>query len=106
MKIKDLVIDEFGTLGETFVLTEVSLKYAYVNGERTERVEGTYYSILCADRGYMTTRVAISGGIKIPPEDVAKNPKITFDGLNIRLYYINKKMVVSITAEDIHVIKP
>ena len=93
--LKNLVIDEIKTLGESFILTGITAKHKYESGSKTEELEGTYYSILCADRGYMTVRVA----------EVAKNPKVMFDGLSIHVYFIDKRVIISATATDVYVVK-
>ena len=103
--LKNLVIDEIKTLGESFILTGIKAKHKYESGSKTEELEGTYYSILCADRGYMTARVAVPGGAKIPMEEVAKNPKVMFDGLSIHVYFIDKRVIISVTATDVYVVK-
>ena len=102
--LKNLVIDEIKTLGESFILTGITAKHKYESGSKTEELEGTYYSIR-ADRGYMTARVAVPGGAKIPMEEVAKNPKVMFDGLSIHVYFIDKRVIISVTATDVYVVK-
>lgn len=103
--LKNLVIDEIKTLGESFILTGITAKHKYESGSKTEELEGTYYSVLCVDKGYMAIRVAVSGETKIPMEDVAENPKVAFDGLRVHLYYIDKRVVISVTADSIRVVK-
>lgn len=103
--LRNLKVNETETLGKTFILTGITPKFKYDSGVKTEKEEGYYYSVLCVDKGYMAIRVAVSGERKIPMEDVAENPKVAFDGLRVHLYYIDRRVVISVTADSIRVVK-
>lgn len=105
INLKDIKVDVASTLGDRFLLTGITPKYVYAEGEKTDKADGTYYNVLCTDRGYMSVRVSVPGESKISVEDAAKNPNIRFDGMVIHLYYIDKKVVITVTAENIHVLK-
>ena len=65
IKLKDIKVDVASTLGDRFLLTGITPKYVYAEGEKTDKADGTYYNVLCTDRGYMSVRVSVPGESKI-----------------------------------------
>lgn len=72
IKLKDIKVDVASTLGDRFLLTGITPKYVYAEGEKTDKADGTYYNVLCTDRGYMSVRVSVPGESKISVEDAEK----------------------------------
>ena len=94
MKLKDLKIDAKATLGRRIVLTNIAPKYVYEGGKKTDKVEGCYYTVFCQDRQYMSLRVSVD-----------KMPHVEFEGLEVHLYYIDKRPIITVTADNVHVAK-
>ena len=105
MKLKDLKIDAKATLGRRIVLTNIAPKYVYEGGKKTEKVEGCYYTVFCQDRQYMTLRVSVPGDARIDDATVDKKPHVEFEGLEVHLYYIDKRPIITVTADNVRVAK-
>ena len=105
IKLRDLKIDAKATLGRRIVLTNIAPKYVYEGGKKTDKVEGCYYTVFCQDRQYMTLRVSVPGDARIDDATVDKMPHVEFEELEIHLYYIDKKPIITVTADNVHVAK-
>lgn len=46
IKLKDIKVDVASTLGDRFLLTGITPKYVYAEGEKTDKADGTYYNVL------------------------------------------------------------
>lgn len=105
IKLRDLKIDAKATLGRRIVLTNIAPKFVYEGGKKTEKVEGCYYTVFCQDRQYMTLRVSAPGDARIDDATVDKMPHVEFEGLEIHLYYIDKRPIITVTADNVRVAK-
>ena len=82
---------------------------------KTERFEKVYgqgvftgneiWVVFCQDRQYMTLRVSVPGDARIDDATVDKMPHVEFEGLEIHLYYIDKRPIITVTADNVRVAK-
>lgn len=83
----------------TYLLTNVAPSYLYANGVRTGETDGWRYTVLIPQLGYDTLTVKISGAKQM---DVSgPNTYVAFDGLEIKPYIIDGKLIVSAHATGV-----
>ena len=68
-------------------------------------MEGCYYTVFCQDRQYMSLRVSVPGDARIDDATVDKMPHVEFEGLEVHLYYIDKRPIITVTADNVRVAK-
>ena len=96
-------IDAKATMGDVQLLSRATPTYAYDNGVPTAKRDGTRYTVAVPACGMATI------GVKSPgPQTVDLGEKgylpVTFDELDMYVYYTNGKPMVGARAKAIHVI--
>lgn len=87
----------------SFLLTRVTPSYIYADGKRTQETDGWKYMVLIPELGYDSLNVKIAGNKQV---DVSgPDTFVGFDGLEIKPYVINGKLIVSAHATGIWIDK-
>lgn len=102
MNTRNVVIDADKTIGRNPVLTDVKVAYAYVNGQRTDEIEGFRYEVALPDRGFDKLVVKIDGEQQIE-KPIDNYPTVSFDGLELNLGWTPNGYVVRATAKRIRI---
>lgn len=100
MKLTDIIVST-KTLGKQMLLVDVTPVYIYKEGKRTSDIEGYKYMVALPDRSFEKI------GIKIMGEQLIEKPKgyieVTFEGLELFVYWCNGQYDLGATATGIHV---
>ena len=100
ISITDLRIDS-KSLGEGLMLTDVVPYYDYSKDGKDKALAGYKYKIVCPAHKLESISVKIAGAKQMEPED-GTFPVVRFSGMEIRVYVIDGKGVISATATGIH----
>lgn len=99
MKVTDLKIDN-KTLGKKLLLVDVTPCFIYENGNRTSNIDGYRYTVALPEHAFDKLQVKILG------EQLVEKPEgyveVTFEGLEIFIYWRNGNYEVGATATGIH----
>ena len=87
----------------SFLLTRISPNYIYADGKRTQEVDGWKYTVLIPELGYDSLNVKIAGSKQL--DATGPNTYVIFDGLEIKPYLINGKLIVSAHAAGVRLKK-
>lgn len=104
MKLKDIKIDTKKTLNGKTLLTSVTPSYVYDKGKRTEQIIAYKYEVALPGRMFDKIVVKIDGEKKIEQPDGYQ--EVSFEGLEMFLYWYNGEYVIGATATDIHAVTP
>lgn len=111
LKITDLRIDP-SSLGEVFLLADISISYDYLNGERTTNINGYKYSVALPTLRFEKITIKIPLEKKNTPlfDINSENPiptgiKVGFKNLEVKTYFSNGNINVTASADDVFVIK-
>lgn len=86
MKINEVVIDAYKTMGEKLFLVDVSPAYEYKNNQRTENVAGYKYEVAMFQNGLDKINVKIAGKKLLDPPTTGF-AEVTFEGLDVYIYF-------------------
>ncbi len=100
MKLKNVKIDAKRTVAGKMLLTDVTPAYVYEGGMRTDKVGGYKYEVALPSQSFEKLIVKIEGEQRVESPETYQ--EVTFDGLNLFLYWSNGDYVVGATATDIH----
>lgn len=101
LKITDLRIDP-NSLGETFLLADITPSYEYKDGEQTDKLDGYCYSVVL--HSHQIEKLSIKIANKIPLVDIENSEEISigtaikFSNLEVGSYY-SKIQGICITAK-------
>lgn len=111
LKITDLRIDP-SSLGDVFLLADISISYDYLNGERTTNINGYKYSVALPTLRFEKITIKIPLEKKNTPlfDINSENPiptgiKVGFKNLEVKSYFSNGNINVTASADDVFVIK-
>lgn len=83
----------------SYLLTQVTPSFIYADGKRTQETDGWKYNVLIPELGYDSLNVKIPGSKQV---DVSgPDTFVGFDGLEIKPYVINGKLIVSAHATGV-----
>lgn len=103
LSLKHLSIDPKATLGETVILCRTAATVAYADGVPTNKRDGTRYTVASPIANMETINIKVPG-----PQTVSMDGKsvipVTFDGLEVYIYYREGKPMVAGRATAIHVV--
>ena len=104
MKISQIVIDTNKSVGRKLALTDVAPVYKYINGQRTDSIDGYRYTVCMLDggKGYEKLSVKVAGEKQIEL-NADEMQLVTFDNLELHVYAMNGAVNVSATAVAVHV---
>ena len=101
MKITDLIIDPL-SLGRKLWLVDVTPAYEYKDNRRTDTITGYRYAVAMPEKGLEKINVRIDGKQLLdPPNGFAE---VTFDGLEVFIYWSQGQPQVGAKATGIHLV--
>ncbi len=99
MKLTEVKINN-STLGSNLKVVETKPIYEYADGKRTTNISGYKYTVVMPERGYDRIEVKIDGSLQL---EVVGNPiDVTFDGLELYIYWYNGSYTLGAKAVGIH----
>lgn len=99
MKLNEIVVSP-RTFGKEMILVSQMPYFQYEDGKRTEKRLGYKYEVVLTERSFEKVSVKIeSAEPMFTDEEVAGNPKITFEGLEIGLYQDFRTNQVRLTCK-------
>lgn len=104
MKITDVVIDANATIGTNPLLVDVKPCFVYVDGKKTENIEGYRYIVALPDYELEKIGVKVLGECRIEKPEKGYVP-VEFEKLDMRIYWRNGDYDISASAEAIKQIK-
>ena len=111
LKITDLKIDP-NSLGDVFLLAEISPSYDYKDGERTTNINGYKYSVALPKLRFEKISIKVPLEKKNTPlfDINSENPiptgiKVGFKNIEVKSYFSNGNINVTASADDVFVIK-
>lgn len=111
LKITDLKIDP-NSLGDVFLLAEISPSYDYKDGERTTNINGYKYSVALPKLRFEKISIKVPLEKKNTPlfDINSENPiptgiKVDFKNIEVKSYFSNGNINVTASADDVFVIK-
>ena len=102
MKITELLINP-KSVGRGLILTGIRPAYEYRNGQRTDNVVGYKYDVVLPDHGYSPLSIRIDGEQLLEYEEGA-HAEVTFDGLDLYIYWLNQQYSVGARATGVHLV--
>ncbi|WP_455259742.1 hypothetical protein [Ruminococcus sp.] len=111
LKITDLRIDP-NSLGEVFLLAEISPSYDYKDGERTTNINGYKYSVALPQLRFEKISIKVPLNKKNNPlfDINSENPiptgvKVGFKNIEVKSYFSNGNINVTASADDVFLVK-
>lgn len=102
MKLKDIIIDAVATTGGKLIATGVRPAAVYINGARTDEVDGWRVDCVLPMRGYDRLSVKLPQTATVNESIVGK--EVSFDGLEIKASVISGRGIVSSMASGVRVV--
>lgn len=103
MQLKELHIDAAATTGGKLIATGIRPAQVYLNGVRTDEVDGWRVDCVLPMRGYDRLSVKLPQTATVNESIVGK--EVSFDGLEIKASVISGRGIVSATASGVHISK-
>lgn len=103
MKLKDIIIDTAATTGSKMIVTGLRPAQVYLNGVRTDEVDGWRVDCVLPMRGYDRLSVKLPQAAAVNESIVGK--EVSFDGLELKASVISGRGIVSATASAVHISK-
>ena len=107
LRITDLKIDN-KSLGDKFLLVDISPAYEYKDGERQDTVSGYKYSV-CLPKFKMEKLVIKVSNLKplfdLEKEEIPYGTEVNFKGLDVGSYSMDGQIRISAKAEDVFMVK-
>lgn len=103
MNITNIIIDTERTLGKQALLVDVNPVFKYENGRRTDTIEGYRYDTVFPGAGFEKVAVKIPGTQQLDKPQGHAN--VSFEGLELYIYWRNDGYAVGARANGIHIIK-
>ncbi|MCP1103246.1 hypothetical protein M2454_002646 [Aequitasia blattaphilus] len=104
MKLTELVIDSSKTVGKKLILTEVRPVYEYKDGTRTDNITGYRYEVVLTEKAFEKLQIKIDGKNSITM-DVGTFPEVTFESLELYLYWTTEGYKVGAKASNITIVR-
>lgn len=103
MKLKDIIIDTAATTGSKMIVIGLRPAQVYLNGVRTDEVDGWRVDCVLPMRGYDRLSVKLPQAAAVNESIVGK--EVSFDGLELKASVISGRGIVSATASAVHISK-
>lgn len=100
MKPTDVIINAEATIGSNPLLVDVKPCYVYVDGHRSEDIEGYRYIVALPEHQFEKIGVKILGDCLIDKPETGYIP-VTFERLKMHMYWKNGTYDVAASAESI-----
>ena len=106
LRTSDIIVDQSILGNDEIRCTRVSEDYEYVNGKRTEKLQGYKYDCVIIELGYEPFQVKIPGNAQMESPTSKKGVPVTFEGLILGITVSAKGDFASVklkgTAKSIH----
>ena len=106
LKITDLKIDPL-SLGGNFLLVDIRPVFAYVNGEKTNNIDGYRYQCCLPKHKMEKIGVRVTGKVPLfdlEKEEIPINTIVDFEGLEVGSYFSNGQINVNAKADSVSVV--
>ena len=104
LKVTDLTIDP-NSLGDVFLLADVTPTYLYVNGERTKEIDGYRYHVVLPK--HKMEKIGVKVSHKTPiinlEEEIPIGTTMSFSGLTVGTYFSNGQINLTCKADDVSI---
>lgn len=113
LKITDLKIDPT-SLGDVFLLAEISPSYEYKQGERTTNINGYKYSVALPKLRFEKLSIKVPLENRQAPlfditsenhEPIPTGVKVGFKNIEVKSYFSNGNINVTASADDVFLVK-
>ena len=101
MKVNELKIDAYASIGPNPILVDIVPSYIYENGHRTEKLSGYRYVIALPAHSLDKLSVKIESDKMLIERAEDEFPVVEFDGLEISIYWTPTGYQVSARASGI-----
>lgn len=104
MKTTQIIVDADKTLGKNMKLTGMREVYVYVDGKRTDTLEGYKYEVVLIDNGFEKLEFKIEETTPLfTDEQISKNINVKAVNPNISLYpnYRGGEVGINVTADKL-----
>jgi len=104
INVKDLI--DLSRLGDTLLLVEPPTAYTkYVDGQRTDEIEGYRYSVVLVDHNYDKIQVKIEEQHPSISLEDGKTIKVKLENLDVFPFSFNNRVNLSFKASSISPVK-
>lgn len=100
MKITDIIIDAEATLGSNPLLVDVKPCYVYVDGKKSEKIDGYRYIVALPDHQFEKLGVKVLGDCKIHKPE-SGYVAVSFEKLEMKIYWKAGTYDVSASAVSV-----
>lgn len=111
LKITDLRIDP-SSLGDVFLLADISISYDYLNGERTTNINGYKYSVALPSLRFEKINIKVPLLKQSHPlfdinseKPIPTGIKVGFKNLDVKTYFNNGNINVTASADEVYIIE-
>jgi len=104
MKITDIVIDAEATIGTNPLLVDVKPCYVYVDGQKSDKIDGYRYTVALPEHQFEKIGVKVLGELLVQKPESGYVP-VKFKNINFRIYWKNGTYDVSATADSVQEMK-
>lgn len=102
LNLTDLIISN-DSIGKKTFLVDVKPRFEYSNGKRTDKISGYGYTVVLPEKQFEKLTVKIDGDKKMDaPADGYTD--VTFENLELSIYWSQGQYAVSAKATGIHVV--
>ena len=101
MKINELKIDAYASIGPNPILVDIVPSYIYESGRRTEKLSGYRYVVALPAHSLDKLSVKIESDEMLIERSEDEFPVVEFDGLEISIYWTPTGYQVSARASGI-----
>lgn len=107
IKVTDLRIDPT-SLGDTFLLADITPVFEYKDGERTKNIDCYRYHVVLPT--LKMEKIGVKVAKKVPLFDLEKDEipvgvKVIFENLEVGTYFSNGQINVNAKADSVSVVK-
>ncbi|MBA4537053.1 hypothetical protein H1Z61_07815 [Bacillus aquiflavi] len=104
INVKDLI--DLSKLGNTMLLVEPPEAYTkFVDGERTDEIEGYKYSVVLVDHNYDKIQVKVEEQTASISLEKGETVKVQFENLEVFPFSFNNRIGLSFKAKSVHIKK-
>lgn len=104
MKITDIVIDAEATIGTNPLLVDVKPCYVYIDGKKSDKIEGYRYTVALPQHQFEKIGVKVLGECLIQKPESGYVP-VKFENISFRIYWKNGTYDVSAIADYVQEIE-
>lgn len=100
MKLNEIVVDGFKTLGKEMILVSQNPYFDYEDGKRTDRISGYKYEVVLPEKSFEKVSIKIESlEPAFSDSEIQGNIRVAFDGLKVKLYQDFRTNQVKLTCQ-------